>query len=241
MRGRATSSVTLPPPAGSTRRPLSKVRSYTALTSCTVGSVSSGPSKPVTYDASNSWRSASMNTRTSPLVAARDRHITSPLPGRDGTLRSTSSRCTTRAPAALATSAVRSVDPESMTTTSSTSQCGRRAERDEPPSSMTMDETIAPIVDSSSSAGRTTLTVNPPLRTNNSSTGQSAERELPCSSQRSTVSLTGPPQIGSPHRTGTCHFGRLATRTRRPAGWFGPLQFRPRGRTASPRSLPGAT
>ncbi len=61
------------------------------------------------------------------------------------------SRCTTRAPAAAATSAVRSLDPESTTTTSSTS--GTRST-----SSRRITATMSPTVASSSRAGSTTLT-----------------------------------------------------------------------------------
>ena len=85
--GRATSSVTRPPPARATRSPCTKGRSYAAFTSATPGSVSSGPSSPVTYAGVNDRRSASMNTSTSPVVAASERHSASPLPatvGRSG-------------------------------------------------------------------------------------------------------------------------------------------------------------
>ena len=63
-------------------------------------------------------------------------------------------RRTTRAPAAVATSIVRSVDPESTTTSSSTNGVSPRV-------SGTIAATIAPTVASSFSAGRTTDTLRP--------------------------------------------------------------------------------
>ena len=95
-----------------------------------------------------------MNTITSPVVAASERHSTSPLPGSGGMCGTTSVRRTTRAPAAVATSIVRSVDPESTTTSSSTSGASPRV-------SGTIAATIAPTVASSFSAGRTTDTRRP--------------------------------------------------------------------------------
>ena len=95
-----------------------------------------------------------MNTITSPVVAASERHSTSPLPGRGSRWGTTSVRRTTRAPAAVATAIVRSVDPESTTTSSSTSGASPRV-------SGTIARTIAPTVSSSSSAGSTTETRRP--------------------------------------------------------------------------------
>ena len=51
------------------------------------------------------------------------------MPGHGGSSGTTSARRTTRAPAAAATSTVRSVDPESMTTSSSTSVRHQRDDR----------------------------------------------------------------------------------------------------------------
>ena len=62
-----------------------------------------------------------MKTTRSPVVAASDFHSASPLPRRSPWEGSTSAAATTSAPAARATSAVRSLELESTTTTSSTS------------------------------------------------------------------------------------------------------------------------
>src|SRR4051812_30597181 len=77
--GRATSSVTRPPPADTSTSPACSGRSYVAFTNCTDGSVSNGPSGPVTNADEKSRRSLSTNTTTSPVVAASDRQSTSPL------------------------------------------------------------------------------------------------------------------------------------------------------------------
>lgn len=98
-----------------------------------------------------------MKQTMSPLVTRRERHSTSPLPGTVGMRGRISSRCTTRAPAAAATCEVRSVEPESMTTISSTrGTCCIRSWR--------MMATISPTVSSSFSAGSTTLTEEPVAR-----------------------------------------------------------------------------
>ena len=67
----------------------------------------------------------STNTTMSPVVVASDRHSTSPLPSTTGMPSSADSRVSTLAPAARATSMVASVDPESSTTSSSTSPWSR--------------------------------------------------------------------------------------------------------------------
>ena len=90
---------------------------------------------------------------TSPVVAASERHSTSPLPGRTGTSGRTASRATTRAPGGARPHAVASVEPESTTTSSSTSV----------PSSGRTAATTPPTVASSFSAGSTTDTVRAPL------------------------------------------------------------------------------
>lgn len=133
-------------------------RSYIAFTKSTPGSVSSGPTIPETKSAENSFRSASTKQTMSPPVTSSERHSTSPLPGRAGILGRIVSRCTTRAPAARATPAVRSVEPESITTSSSTSGTRSviRARR--------ISATISPTVSSSFSAGSTTLTEVPEAR-----------------------------------------------------------------------------
>ncbi|MGC0410415.1 cobalamin biosynthesis Mg chelatase CobN [Streptomyces sp. SAI-163] len=179
--GRAISSVTRPPcpaaePSG---------RSYMALTRCTSGSVSSGPTIPETKSAENSRRSASTKQTMSPPVTRSERHSTSPLPGTAGMRGRIVSRCTTRAPAAAATSAVRSLDPESTTTTSSTS--GTRST-----SSRRITATMSPTVASSSRAGSTTLTDCPVacLADRRCWSGRSAADQERASSQRSTSSST---------------------------------------------------
>src|SRR3954470_2934733 len=156
MSGRATSSVTRPPPATTTDSPDCSGRSYVAFTNCTDASVNNGPNNPVTNVVEKSRRSESTNTTTSDDVAASERHNTSPLPSYGANCGSTSARCTTRAPAAAATEAVASLDPLSITTNSSTS--GWRCTR-----SRQMRSTIRPTVASSLSAGRTTATDCEPL------------------------------------------------------------------------------
>ncbi len=91
------------------------------FTRSTSGSVSSGPTIPETNSDEKSFRSASTKQTMSPRVTSSERHSTSPLPGTAGRRGSIASRCTTVAPAAAATSDVRSVEPESTTTSSSTS------------------------------------------------------------------------------------------------------------------------
>ncbi len=122
-----------------------------AFTNWTWGSVSSGPTIPDTKSAEKSFRSASTKQTISPVVTSSERHRTSPLPGSAGIRGSTESRCTTRAPARRATSAVASVEPESITTSSSTSRTFSISSR-------RITVTISPTVASSFSAGRTTLT-----------------------------------------------------------------------------------
>ena len=85
------------------------------------------------------------------MVAASDRHSTSPLPGCGCDLGQRASRLITLAPAARARISVSSVEPESSTMSSSTS----------PPSSGVMVSTTEPTVSSSLSAGRTTEMVRP--------------------------------------------------------------------------------
>ena len=183
--GRATSSVTRPPPAGSIAAPATSGRSYIAFTRCTVGSHSSGPSTPVTTFDENSRRSASMKQTRSPVVTAKDRHRTSPLPGTDGISGRISSRWRTFAPAAAAVSAVRSVEPESTTNSSST-------RGDDSIRSRRMASTIAPTVSCSFSAGSTTVTLAPvaAFAVSRRSRGQSAAAEERSVSHRSTSSST---------------------------------------------------
>lgn len=113
--------------------------------------MSSGPTVPETKSAEKSFRSASTKQTISPLVTRSDRQSTSPLPGRAGIRGRIASRWTTRAPAAQATAAVASVEPESITTSSSTSRTFSISSR-------RIVATIAPTVASSLSAGSTTLT-----------------------------------------------------------------------------------
>src|SRR5689334_12517974 len=120
------------------------------------GSVSSGPSSPGTKWVSQSTRSASMNTRTSPRVTNSDFHIASPLPGwvpRSG--RTSAARCTT-APASVATAYVASSESLSMTTISSRSDTVST-------SASRTRLTTAPTVAASLRAGTTRLTVVPVL------------------------------------------------------------------------------
>ena len=104
----------------------------------------------------------------SPVVAASDRHSTSPLPGCGATSGSATSRLTTRAPAATARIAVSSVEPESSTISSSTS----------PPSSGVMVSTTAPTVSSSLRAGNTTETLRPALAASSSATDQDGRLQV---------------------------------------------------------------
>ena len=109
-RGRATSSVTRPPLRGWRTPSTVSGRSAAALTSATAGSWRTGASSRTTHSGSNGSRSASSRTRTSPCATAAPRHTAAPSPavGQPG---STSAELATRAPAALATAAVSSVDP----------------------------------------------------------------------------------------------------------------------------------
>ncbi len=161
------------------------------MTNWTAGSVSSGPTVPETNSAEKSLRSASTKQTISPLVTISDRHSTSPFPGSAGIRGRIASRWTTRAPAARATAAVASVEPESITTSSSTS-------RTRSISSRRIVATIAPTVASSFSAGSTTLTVVRPgsaARASVSrSSGRSADDQERPVSQRSTSSST----VGTP-------------------------------------------
>ena len=101
-------------------------------------------------------RSASSQQMRSPRHACSDFHSALPLPEPGPASGRTSASATTRAPAARATAAVASVEPSSMTTISSTSAV-RPAERELGPYLATM----APIVASSSRAGRHTEIVWP--------------------------------------------------------------------------------
>ncbi len=188
--GRAISSVTRPPcpaprPAPGASNSAPSGRSYIAFTKSTSGSVSSGPTIPATKSAENSFRSASTNATTSPPVTRSERHRTSPLPGTGVRRGRISSRWTTLAPAAAATSAVRSRDPESITRSSSTSGASSTSSR-------RITETISPTVSSSSSAGSTTLTEVPDARlaAMRRSSGRSATDQERLLSQRSTSSST---------------------------------------------------
>ncbi|CPZ26980.1 Uncharacterised protein [Mycobacteroides abscessus] len=107
------------------------------------------------------------------MVAATDRHSTSPLPGFGGTSGSACSRLTTRAPAATALMAVSSVEPESSTISSST----------RPPSSGLMVSITAATVSCSLSAGNTTETVRPFFAAISCSTVHSGRFQLWVSSQ----------------------------------------------------------
>lgn len=111
---------------------------------------------------------------TSPVVAASDRHSTSPLPGWGSTSGSAVSRLTTRAPAARARMAVSSVDPESSTMSSSTS----------PPSSGVIVSITPATVSSSLSAGSTTETVRPALAASSSAIVHAGRFQLWVSNQR---------------------------------------------------------
>ncbi|CAM5349890.1 hypothetical protein SDIAM26S_02556 [Streptomyces diastaticus subsp. diastaticus] len=140
---------------------------------------------PETKSGENSFRSASTKQTMSPLVTSSDRHSTSPLPGRAGILGRIASRCTTRAPASAASREVRSVEPESITTSSSTSGTASISER-------RISATIAPTVASSFSAGSTTLIVDPlpRLAATSALSGRSAADQDRLVSQRSTSSST---------------------------------------------------
>ncbi len=112
--------------------------------------MSSGPSRPITYSGVKLRRSASIQTITSPVLAATLAHNTLPLPVAVPASGSTSGTETTRAPAAAATWAVASVLRSSITTISSTRpQCRRVA----------IVCTIGPTVSASSRAGTHTETV----------------------------------------------------------------------------------
>src|SRR6476646_1152012 len=130
------------------------------------GSVSRGPSRPVTKRGSNGSTSASMNATMSPEATASPAHIASPLPCIGGRPRVMSSWDTTSAPAARAAAAVQSADRESTTMISSTrGTAWIRALR--------IAVAIVPTVASSSRAGMTTLTVVWPLACSSRSGGQS--------------------------------------------------------------------
>ena len=167
--GRATSSVTRPPPAGRTVRPSSRGRSKAPLQNTTPGSVSSGPSSPTAKSVSNSRRSESRNTTMSPSVAANDFHSASPLPGTSPRAGRISPCATTRAPAPAATAAVESVEWESTTTSSSINGTPIT-------SSVRSASTISPTVVSSFRAGSTTETRRSALAATSSSGRKSAAR-----------------------------------------------------------------
>ena len=146
MSGRATSSVTRPPPIARAPSPLHG-RSSEPLTNASSGSRRSGPIRPATMVGSKSTTSASRNTPTSPLMCANPARSASPLPP---SRPCASTRCTT-APASSAREPVPSPDRESTTSTSSTSPtCSMSSRRSA--------VTIVPIVADSSRAGSTTLT-----------------------------------------------------------------------------------
>ena len=116
---------------------------------------------------SKSRTSASHHTTTSPVEAYSDFQRASPLPCPRPCSVSTSAAATTRAPAAAASSPVRSVEWSSTTTISST--------RPRPSTSwVRMVETIAPTVGSSLRAGMQTETVVVPLAATSASTVKSA-------------------------------------------------------------------
>src|SRR5690349_11309633 len=130
------------------------------------GSVSSGPSSPLTKRGSKGLTSASMNATTSPEAAASPAHSASPLPCIGGRPLVISSCDTTSAPALRATAAVPSTERESTTITSSTSGTG-------PAKALRIAVTMFPTVTSSSRAGMTTLTVVLPLARSSRRGGQS--------------------------------------------------------------------
>ena len=133
-----------------------------------------------------------MNATTSPSAAASPAQSASPLPVSRGRPRVIASWLTTSAPAARATWAVRSVDRESTTISSST-----RATRSIRCSRMV--DTIAPTVASSLRAGSTTLTRLSPLARSSRRAGQSAAEVVryvahaSTTGETSVVSRTGTP------------------------------------------------
>ena len=206
--GAATSSVTRPPPAGTPAAAGPSGRSYIALTSCTPGSVSSGPTMPETKSAEKSRRSASTKATMSPLVASSERQSTSPLPGRAGRRGSTSSRWTTRAPAAAATSrgAVGGAGVEHDQFVDQRARARSSARGGSPRRS-------SPTVASSFSAGSTTLTVRPPalprFAASSGSSGRSAaDQERPRSQCSTSSSTSSSPCCDAPGPSGRALRGR---------------------------------
>ena len=211
MTGLAISSVTRPPPSGSPWRG----RLYKPLTRVSESSNRRGPSRPVTKWGPKLVTSASTKAMRSASVARRADRMACPFPPCGA------SAAMTRAPASAASAAVRSVEPSSVTTTSSM----RGTSPAEVPRVDRMASTTGPTVEASLRAGIQTAIRRSPLHSrSNLASNWECENRSACSPGVRAVAMK-PSSLTLAHGVD----GRCRARRRRLIGCGRPAPRRSRG------------